>query len=96
MHRGKVCVLSSLEYEDWRDKNIKPVCSDHKHISEAEARDMVYPAWQKTKTQNHDPVAKVVGPHHIIITRSFSWEVVRQSYCDGQVMRVSTMQLVTN
>ena len=66
-----VCQLSPDEYSAWSDKGIVPDRHDHRHIK-------VSDAWEQTLSgRDHSPyatpIAKWVGPHHIVPLTQWSW-----------------------
>lgn len=86
MARRRVCILSEVEAHDFQFANIPPNCRDHRHTTPRKAREMIREGWMRTESPYFHPIARVVGPHHIVVTYLWSWAVVHNGY--------TTLQLV--
>ena len=99
----KCCVLSPVEAEDWQFNNLKPSCADHRHIPMAEARQMVSQGWTRATSSYFHPIARAIGPHHIVMIATYRWKVIdhcvlpkdiaQEMGIEG-VLRVTSQQMV--
>jgi hypothetical protein len=88
----KVCILSTEETKDWTDHGMRPQCHNHRHVRRADALDMAHLG---DFSSYSEPIAKLVGPHHIVMKTAWTWRAKasgRARMLGAPVLR--TMQLV--
>jgi hypothetical protein len=82
-----VRVLATDEVEAWQQRGAEPKCSEHRHITEREARLYVYP-WQTINQTQSKPTAKVVGQQHgrvcIQMIAAHQWKTRSKSYLPAE------------
>lgn len=97
-----VCVVSGEEVETWNETGVPPDCSEHRHISQRDARMYVYP-WQSIGG-DAAPTAKIVGQHKgrvcIQMIAAREWKTRSRSNLPRETgmryLAVTTQQLVRN
>jgi len=95
-----VCVVSAEEVDAWQRQGIEPDCSEHRHVSERDARLFVAP-WQTINQTEALPTAKIVGRHKgrvcIQMIAAQVWRTQSRSYMPPEsgmrYLAISTQQL---
>jgi hypothetical protein len=92
----KVCILSQEDYDAWLKTGIAPACTGHRHMKRLDAMQAAHHGDYSPYSQ---PIARFVGPHHVILKASWTWrKKVSGPRMLGSTRRKSfglaTMQLV--
>jgi hypothetical protein len=95
-----VCLISAEEAEAWQQAGTAPDCTEHRHMSEREARLLVYP-WQCISSSESAPVAKIVGQHKgrvcIQMIAAQQWQARSKSFLPAEAgmgyLAITTQQL---
>ena len=95
-----VCVVSAEEVDAWQRQGVEPNCCEHKHVTENDARLLVFP-WQSINSSECAATAKIVGKHKgrvcIQMIGAQEWRTQSRSYMPAEsgmrYLAISTQQL---
>jgi hypothetical protein len=92
----KVCVLSPDEHDEWIRTGQRPDCHHHRHVRKVDACEMAH---HGVVSPYSEPIAKFVGPHHLVLKASWTWrKKISGPRMMGSTKRhsfgLATMQLV--
>lgn len=93
----KVCVLSTEDIDAWAHTGVAPSCTGHRHIKRIDACEATH---HGVVTPYSQPIAKWVGPHHVVFSAAWTWrKKVSGPRMLGSTARhsygLATMQLVS-
>jgi hypothetical protein len=68
-----ICILAPWEIKDWAERNLPPVCKNHRHIRKVEAMEMT---GRGDVSPYARPIAEWAGPRQIRMIREYAWSAL--------------------
>jgi hypothetical protein len=82
-HRGRVCILTDIEAEQFKLTGVKTSpcvgAGAHDHVKVSEAFEMARQSFCRNRASYFAPIAEWVGPRELKLLRSFGWVIAGQT-----------------